>query len=297
VPARTHHRTPFAQQIAPYLFLLPNLVIFGAFTIYPAFNGFNLALYNSRNGRQFTWAGFTNYSRILTDDEFWAAAAHTAVFVAAFVILVGILAILLALALNAQRWAKGYFRAVFFLPSLLSPVVIGLIWNWALNRQLGLVNQVLGALGLGQPGWLIDPTLAMIAIVVVYLWAMTGFYAVILLAGLQGIDQNVYDAAQIDGASPVRRTRYITLPLLKPTILVVLILSTINGFQAFDFIYTLTGGGPLGATTLIVQYIYEHAFSSPIRYGLASAAGVIFFVIVFACTLANFLIGRRREAI
>ena len=153
------------------------------------------------------------------------------------------------------------------------------------------------ALGGGSPGWLVEPKLGMISAIFVGVWVHLGFYTIILLAGLQGIDNSVFEAATMDGATRWQITRRITLPLLKPTTLIIVILSTIHGFQSFDFIYTLTGGGPLGATTLIVQYIYERAFQSPIQYGLGSAAGVILFLIIFAFTALNFLVGKRREAI
>lgn len=282
---------------APYLFLAPNMLIFLLFTILPALNGFNISLYDSRNGRTFRWVGLGNYERLLTDDAFWATVQRTMLFVSTFVLLVVLVSIPLAVLLNAQRRGRGFFRGAYFLPVLIAPVVVGLIWYWALDRQVGLVNTVLDGLGLGKPGWLVDPSLAMACVVFVGLWTHVGFYTVILLAGLQGIDPNLYEAARIDGASRWQEFRRITLPLLQPTTLVVVILSTITGFQAFDFIYTLTGGGPVGGTTLIVQFIYERAFTSPIRYGLASAAGVMLFAVVFAVTTVNYLVGRRREAV
>lgn len=285
------------NRLAPYLFVLPNMVIFGLFTIWPAINGFNISFYDSGNGRTFRPVGTGNYTRILSDGEFWAMARHTAVFVVAFVALTTVAATALALLLNAQRWAKGALRAAYFVPVLISPVVVGLIWGWALERQNGLVNTVLSAVGLGRPGWLLNPTLAMVATVLVGLWTHLGFYTMILLAGLQGIDGALYEASTLDGASAWQRTRLITLPLLRPTTLVVIILATITGFQAFDYIYTLTGGGPVGATTLVVQYIYQKAFESPIQYGLAAAAGVLLFLVVFGVTVLNYLLGRRAEAV
>lgn len=276
--------------------MLPNLVIFLLFTILPAINGFNISFYDSSNGRTFRWVGLGNYERLLTDADFWATAQRTLVFVVSFVTLVTVLSIPLAVILNAQRRGRGFFRGAYFLPVLIAPVVVGLIWYWALDRQVGLVNTVLDALGLGKPGWLIEPALAMACAIFVGLWTHIGFYTVILLAGLQGIDPNLYEAARMDGATRWQEFRQITLPLLRPTTMVVVILSTITGFQAFDFIYTLTGGGPVGSTTLIVQFIYEKAFTSPIRYGLASAAGAMLFVVVFAVTALNYLVGRRREA-
>lgn len=288
---------PWNQRWAPYLFVLPNMLVFGIFVIYPALNNFNISRYDSNNGRTFRPVGGANYERLLTDEEFWSAARHTAVFTVLFVAISTAGAIGLALLLNQRIRALGFFRAVFFLPVVLSPVVIGLLWGWILERRVGLLNNLLGGIGLPEPGWLVDGTLAMGAIVFVGVWMHIGFYTLIILAGLQGIDPAYYEAASIDGASAWQRFRTITLPLLAPTTLVVVILSLIAGFQAFDFIWTLTGGGPIGSTTLMVQFIYERAFQSPIRYGLAAAGSVVLFVTVFALTLANFLIGRRREAV
>lgn len=270
------------------------MVIFGLFTIIPALNGFNISFFDSNNGRTFRPVGLGNYEQLLVDEDLRAAVRRTLIFVVSFVGLNTILSIPLAVLLNAQHRGRGFFRGAYFLPVLIAPVVVGLIWYWALDRQAGLVNTALAALGLGQPGWLIEPVLAMGAAIFVGLWTHIGFYTIILLAGLQGIDRNLYEAARIDGASRWQEFRRITLPLLRPTTLVVVILSTIAGFQSFDFIYTLTGGGPLEGTTLIVQFIYEKAFTSPIRYGLASAAGTMLFVVVFAVTALNYLGGRRR---
>ncbi|MGN9841959.1 carbohydrate ABC transporter permease [Nonomuraea sp. H19] len=287
---------PWNQRLAPYLFVLPNMLIFGLFVVYPAINNFNISLYDSRNGRDFTYVGGANYQELFSSEAFWDAARATAVFAACFVVLTTVLSVALALLLNRRIKGRAVFRTVFFLPVVLSPVVVGLIWSWIFDRGNGLLNTVLGRIGLGQPGWLIDGGLAMIVVIFVGLWMHIGFYILIILAGLQGIDPTYYEAARMDGATNWQQLRSITLPLLRPTTMVVVILSLIAGFQAFDYIWTLTGGGPIGATTLMVQYIYENAFQSPIRYGLAAAASVVLFVTVFALTLLNFLYGRRKEA-
>lgn len=273
------------------------MVVFLVFTIWPAINGFNISFFDSSNGRTFRPVGTGNYREIFSDEEFWTVVRHTGVFVVGFVLTTMVLSTALALLLNAQQRGRGALRAAYFLPVLLSPVVVGLIWGWALERRVGLVNTVTDALGLGQPGWLIEPNLAMLCTILVGVWTHLGFYALIVLSGLQGIDGNVYEAGRLDGASTRQQIQLLTLPLLRPTLLVVLILATITGFQAFDFIYTLTGGGPTGTTTLIVQFIYEKAFMSPIRYGLASAAGVVLFLTVFSITVLNYLVGRRQEAV
>ncbi|WP_164233705.1 carbohydrate ABC transporter permease [Microbacterium hydrocarbonoxydans] len=282
---------------APYLFLIPNMAIFAVFTIYPALNGFNMSLYESNNGRTFRPVGTDNYRKILTDAEFWDVARNTAVFAIAFVVLGTAIALAVAALVNAQNRGKTFFRAVFFIPVLVSPVVVGLIWNWMLERQNGLVNIALGAVGIPPVPWLVDSGWAMVSIVLVGIWMQVGFYMLILLAGLQAIDPALYEAARMDGANWWEQFRVITVPLLQPSLVVVVVLGTIHGFQSFDFIWTLTGGGPVGATTLMVQYIYENGFQSPIRYGVATAGGVLLFLVVFSLTIVNWLISRRREAV
>jgi ABC-type sugar transport system permease subunit len=294
---RRPRRKPWNQRLAPYLFVLPNMLVFGVFILYPAINGFNISFYDSTNARTFRPVGTDNYARLFSDEEFFDAARATAIFVVAFVVLSTVCAVGLGLLLTRPIRARAFFRAVFFLPVLLSPVVVGLIWGWILERRSGALNAVLGGLGLPAPGWLVEGQLTLGVTIFVGVWMHVGFYTLIIMAGLQGIDSSYYEAAEIDGASAWQRFRHITLPLLRPTTLVVVILALIAGFQAFDFIYTLSGGGPLGATTLMVQYIYEHAFRTPIQYGLAAAGSVILFCTIFGLTVLNFLYGRRKESI
>ncbi|SDI40055.1 carbohydrate ABC transporter membrane protein 1, CUT1 family [Arthrobacter subterraneus] len=295
--AQRRRKPPLSLRVAPYLFLLPNMAIFALFTIWPAINGFNISLYSSSNGRTFRWEGTGNYQQILGDGEFWGIVINTVVYAVTFVLLSIVIGIMLAVLVDQQRRGRSFFRAAFFIPVLISPVVVGLVWNWMLERKNGLLNTFLGTFGVPEIPWLIDNTLALIAVIVVGAWMQVGFYMLILLAGLQSIDPTLYEAAGIDGASRWSQFRNITLPLLQPSVLVVVVLSTIHGFQAFDYIYTLTGGGPVGATTLIVQYIYENGFVSPIRYGDAAAGSVLLFCAIFAITIGNYVIGRKREAV
>jgi ABC-type sugar transport system permease subunit len=281
----------------PYLFVAPNMLIFITFIIWPAIRGFQISFYDSIDGRTFTPVGTGNYKAIFGYPTVAEVAKNTAIYVVFYVIISTLLSIAFALIVNEQKFAKGFFRAILFLPVMLSPIVVGLIWNDVLDRKVGPLNALLQAIGGGSPGWLVEPKLGMMAVIFVGVWVHLGFYSIILLAGLQGIDRSLLEAAAMDGATRPQIIRTIILPLLKPTTLVILILATIHGFQSFDFIYTLTGGGPLGATTLIVQYIYDRAFQTPIQYGLGSAAGVILFMIIFAFTALNFLLGKKREAI
>lgn len=285
-----------SKALAPYLFVLPNMVVFGLFTIIPTLNLFNMSLYDSRNGRTFTWVGTDNFTKIFTNDQFFRVVTSTVIYTVGFVLLTIVLATIGAIMLNDSFKGRGFFRAVSFLPSLLSAVVIGLLWGWIFDRSNGLANIALGSIGIPQIGWLVDGKLAMGVIIFVGLWFHTGFYTLIMLSGLQGIDRNVYEAAKVDGATGIQTFFQITWPLLRPTTFVVLILSTISGFQSFDFIWTLTGGGPVGATTLMVQFIFERAFSTPASYGMASAGAVVLFLAVFAVTIVNYLNGRRKDA-
>ncbi len=285
------------RRITPYLFVAPNLIIFVTFIIWPAIRGFYISFFDSMDGSNFTYVGTANYKAIFSDPVVATVAKNTATYVLFYMTISTLLSLAFAIFLNEQRFARNFFRAIIFLPVMLSPVVVGLIWNDVLDRKVGPLNTLLEMAGGGSPGWLVEPTLGMIAVIFVGIWVHLGFYTIILLAGLQGIDRSLFEAAAIDGATRWQITTKITLPLLKPTTLIIIILSTIHGFQSFDFIYTLTGGGPLGATTLIVQYIYDRAFQTPIQYGLGSAAGVILFMIIFAFTALNFLIGRKKDAV
>jgi alpha-1,4-digalacturonate transport system permease protein len=285
------------RRLTPYLFLAPNLLIFLTFIIWPAIRGIYISFFDSIDGITFTYVGTGNYKAIFNDPTVASIAKNTATYVVFYMFFSTLLALVFALVLNEQRFMRGFFRAIIFLPVMLSPVVVGLIWNDVLDRKVGPLNTFLEAVGGGSPGWLVEPPLGMLAAVFVGIWVHLGFYTIILLAGLQGIDRSLFEAAAIDGATRWQINKLIILPLLKPTTLIIIILSTIHGFQSFDFIYTLTGGGPLGATTLIVQYIYERAFQIPIQYGLGSAAGVILFLIIFAFTAMNFVVGRKRDAV
>jgi alpha-1,4-digalacturonate transport system permease protein len=301
IPARREARRAGARRkpgprIAPYLFILPNLVAVGLFSLWPMISGVKQSFYKSVEGQAASFAGLQNYHALVTNSEFWSAVRNTLEFVVGFVACTLVLATALALLLNAQRWARGLFRAAVYVPVLISPIVVGILWNWLLQPNSGVIDAILAKMGLGQPGWLVDPNLAMFSVIFVQIWATIGFYSLIILGGLQSIDPNLFEAARVDGASEWRQIRKITLPSLQPTLLVVLILSTITGFQAFEFLWTLTGGGPVGATTLIIQYIYDHAFIPPINYGLATAASVLLFLVLLVLTLVNLILGRRRGA-
>lgn len=292
-----------------WVFLLPNLLLFGIFAFLPvilnvfyATSGGDNVLLSDRphvGARNFvTLLDCSNYldPNSCREDKFWRAVWNTVWFVFLQVgIMVGV-SLLTALILNREIRARGFFRSVFFFPVLLSPVVVALIWKWILQRE-GVLNAVLDWSGIGGVNWMVEADWAFAWSVFISVWAHMGFYTLILLAGLQAIPRDVYEAALMDRASPWRTFRRITLPLLSPTMLVVLVLALIKGVQTFDEVFVLTGGGPGTATLMIVQYIYETAFSNQVQnFGLAAAASVLLGAVLFALTLAQLGLSRRKEA-
>ena len=305
VPMKALQRLLGVNRLA-WVFLTPNLVLFGLFAFLPvilnfayAFTGGDRILLEQRPD-----VGLANFEALAAcgnhldpntcvDDKFWRAVHNTALFI---VLQVGFMvgfSLLTAVVLNGRIRARGFFRSVFFFPVLLSPVVVALIWKWILLRN-GLLNATLEGMGLEGTVWLLDSTWAFAWSVFLSVWAHMGFYTLILLAGLQAIPRDVYEAAEMDCAGPWRTFRRITLPLLMPTMLVVMVLALIKGVQTFDEVYAFTGGGPGSATLLIIQYIYETGFGgAPRLFGLAAAASVALAVVLVVLTALQLLATRR----
>lgn len=289
-------------------FLAPNMAIFGVFVLIPLVMNF---FYSMTSGSAYfladrTFVGLEQYGRLLDcgnyldpgtcrEDLFWKAAQNTAIFVFFQVSLMTLTAMITALILNRKIAGRGFWRAVFFFPVLLSPVVVGLIWRWILQRQ-GLLNYILYTLGADTHDWLTERLPAFTAAVSVSVWAHMGFFTLILLAGLQAIPRDLYEAAEMDGTKPARVFWRITLPLLMPNLLVVIVLSLIRAVQIFDEVYVLTGGGPGTSTMYLTQYIYEVGFASLLRNpGLAAAASILMGLVLVVLTLVQLGLGRRNE--
>lgn len=283
--------------LAPYLFLLPNMVVFSVFIILPAGYNFYLSLFDTSPFRPAEFIGLGNFLYLLQkDDLFRRALENLVIFVAGDVggMLVG--SVIIGLLLNQKVKLRGFFRSAFFYPVLLSPVVVALVWQWILNNQFGALNALLTTLGMKGTPWLLVPHWSRFWSIFVHLWATLGFYSLIVLAGLQSIPAELYEAALVDGADRKQQFLYITFPLLLPTLMTVLVLSTIRGFEIFDHVYILTGGGPGTATLMMVQYIYRAAFQMD-QFGLAASASFLLFVIIFLLTVVQYALGKRREAI
>jgi alpha-1,4-digalacturonate transport system permease protein len=307
VPLRALQRVAGIGGMAGF-FLLPNMAIFGVFVLLPLVINF---VYSTTAGNAIflaerSFVGLDQYARLFdcasfldpnscAEDAFWTAAGNTFWFVMLQVALMICAALVTALILNREIRGRGFWRAVFFFPVLLSPVVTGLIWRWILQRQ-GLLNFTLLPFGHQPFAWLTDPHWAFAAAVGVSVWAHMGFYTLILLAGLQAIPRDLYEAAEMDGTRPGRVFRRITLPLLWPNLIVVIVLALIKAVQIFDEIYVLTGGGPGTSTLFLTQYIYETGFASQLRNpGLAAAASILMGLVLVVLTLMQLGLSRKTD--
>jgi ABC-type sugar transport system permease subunit len=236
---------------------------------------------------QASWIGLQNFDNMIQDDIFWLALRNTAYYALMLVPGELLCALLLALLLNTGLRAIGFFRAVYFTPYVMSLVSVGLVWAWFLTPNFGLLSQILQALHLPAPAFLQTRDLAMPAVAATSVWRNTGYYTVLLLAGLQSVPREMEEAASVDGASGLARFRYITLPFLSPTLFVALVIATIWAAQVFDLTYIMTLGGPENATLTIVQYIYNSAFANG-KMGYASAMSWALLLIMLALTVLYF---------
>lgn len=289
-----------------YIFVLPNLIIFGIFVLFPMLLNFYYAMTGGTKlfpaDRPFV--GLGNFETLFDCDDFlspnscqedlfWRGIFNTIQYVILQVSGIVLFSLATALALNRRIVARGFFRSVFFYPVLLSPVVVALIWKWVLQHE-GVLNAIVEILGGESRRWLLDTNWAMFWVVFVSVWALMGFYTLILLAGLQSIPPELYEASAIDGANNWQDFRFVTMPLLMPTMFVVLVLSLIRAVQMFDHIFVLTGGGPGTRTQLMVQYIYTTGFSNQIQlFGLSAAASMVLGVSLLILTLLQLRLGNQ----
>lgn len=289
------------QRIAtPYLFMAPAIVVLFVTTIYPLLFSLNLSFrdYSIIKPQLGTpWIGLDNYKEILSSPGFHNDLLVTLKFVlgsVAFSLLVGIG---LALFFNRQGRGLGVIRTLILLPMITTPVVVGLIWRWLYNPELGVVGYFLQVLGLGSQAWLTKGGSALPVLIVTDVWQWSPFVFLIIYAALQGLPEEPYEAAQIDGANSWRILLHVTLPQLMPTILIVALLRTLSSVKIFDLIYIITQGGPGQATESLSLFVYKAIFNYN-RMGLASAASFLMLLITILLCRAFFemLIKRQEEA-
>jgi alpha-1,4-digalacturonate transport system permease protein len=270
---RSSARQRWGSLLAPYLFLLPTVGLLCIFTIIPLAYGLWMSFYDFDvvHGRS-TFVALQNYWRLLHDSQFGFSLLNTVWYTLSVVPLILIGSIAVGVYLKKSTVARVIARVGFYVPFVLSPVVVATSWKWLLNEDLGVIDGFLKWAGMSTVPWLTDDTAARISVVAATVWNLVGFYMLMVLAGLSQINPDLYEAAKIEGASAWRRLWHITLPLLAPTMLLIVVLATIHATQAFETILLLTDGGPAGATRLIIQNMYQSAFArlQP-GYGVAQA--------------------------
>ncbi|MCI9360471.1 MAG: sugar ABC transporter permease [Hungatella sp.] len=280
------------QQKTAVLFLLPNLAGFLIFILYPVFRAFVISLSNWDGFATFDFIGIKNYTSLFADESFIISLKNTMWYTIVTVPLSIIFGILMALLMNIKIPGIKIFRTVYFLPQVTSMIAIGLVWSMVLANY-GPVNQALMAFGMQEPPkWISSSAWALISVEIVTIWRSMGYNAIILLAGLQGINIELYEAAKLDGADSWQRFLYITLPMLSPTIFFCLVTQMISSFKVFDVIMAMTQGGPGRATNVLAYYIYNKSFVD-YRFGYASSAAFVLFFIILIMTLIQF-IGQKK---
>jgi len=292
-------RRPSEGTNAAWLFLAPALALIGVFFFLPVAAALLLSLtdfdiYAVASSENTRFVGLHNYVQLLKTPLFWSSLRNTFYFALVGGPLTIAVSLGAALLLNAKlvRW-RSFFRTIYFTPFVTTLVAVAIVWRYLYHARYGLLNYALGALGVAPIDWLGDPHWAMPAIILMAVWKNFGYNMLIFIAGLQSIPDELYDAANVDGAGPVRQFVNITLPMLEPTLLFVGVITMIGYFQLFAEPYVMTQGGPLRSTTSVVLYMYEEGFRWW-RMGYAAAIAFVLFVVILLATLVQFRLQRQR---
>lgn len=275
------------QALTAYLFLLPNLIGFLIFIAVPGVMAVLLGFTKWDGYNPIKWVGLKNYSFMLTDENFRIALINTLLYTFGSCFLVTAVAIGLSLLVN-QKWRGiSIFRAAFFFPHIASFIAVAVVWQAIFHPTMGPINMFLKNFTDSPPGWLVSSDWALVSLIIVSVWKMSGYYMILFLAGLQGIPAELYEAAKIDGAGAIHRFWKVTLPMLAPVTFLVMITCIISLFKSFDLVYVMTEGGPGRATTVLVYDIFSQAFRNS-NFGYASAEAMVLFAIVMIITLIQF---------
>ncbi len=287
-------RRMWKEWLAGYAFLVPSFIVLAAFTYFPVAYALGISFFKWKIMRgDPVFAGLSNYQMLITSTDFWQAIFNTIYFAVGSIPTGMALALFVAILLNRPMRLRSFYRTAYFLPTITSMVAVSVVWMWIYHPDVGLMNYVLGLFHIPAIRWLNDPAWAMPALIILSIWKGMGYNVIIYLAGLQNIPQHLYEAAQIDGANRWQLFRNVTWPLLTPTSFLILIMAVINSFQAFTEFHVMTQGGPLGATTVIVYYLYQQAFQQ-FNMGYGSALAMVLFVIILGLTLVqNKVLGPR----
>jgi multiple sugar transport system permease protein len=281
------------EQRTGWILLIPAILVLAMVFAYPILRAFWLSLFTKNLGTNLepVFSGLHNYQRMAQDGRFWQTIANTSIFTVVAIGFELVLGMIIALVLNQSFRGRGALRTIAIIPWALPTALIALTWTWIFNDQYGVLNDILLRLGLIKTGvnWLGDPTLAMIATIAADVWKTTSFMAILLLAGLQSISEDLYEAHKIDGATPWQSFQQITLPLLMPVILIALLFRFAQSFGVFDLVQVMTSGGPAGATEMVSLYIYATVMRY-LDFGYGAALVVVTFLILIAVVAIAFLI-------
>ena len=289
-PGRSQCR---AESLAGIAFVAPAVVVIVGLGLFPAAWAGLLALQKWNGFSDPRFIGTDNFERIGRDTDLVSAAWHTLLYASIFMPASVVGGLLLAVALNRHIRFMGLYRTAIFVPYVASAAVTGLLANFVFNPEVGVVNNFFRVLGLPQQGWLEDPQQAMAVLVLMSMWGQLGFVTVVYLAALQNVDKACLEAAEVDGANAAQRFRHITVPQVAPVTAFVVIWQTIQCIQLFDLVYTTTRGGPIGATTTLVYYLWQQAFRQ-LNFGYGSAIAVVLFVVSMVMTLVLVAVQRGR---
>ncbi len=289
----------FHHKIEPWAYLLVPVLLLMAFFFVPMGMAFYISMLDYSHAIfSPSFVGLQNYVRLFHNPHFWQVLWNTVLFTITIVPVMIVIPILVSLVVNNQLRGIRLFRALIYLPVVVSLVVAGIVWKW-LYAPEGLINYLLSFLGIPKIGWLVSPDIALYAVSLMVIWKGVGYYMMMYLANLQSVSQDLYEAAEVDGASLFQKHWHITIPHLRPTMALVGIISTIGALKLFTEIYVMTHGGPIGSTETFVYYIYDQAFSN-LNLGIACAAGFVLMVIIFGLSLLNirlFYLKAEKEAL
>jgi len=280
------------EKIVGFCFLSPNLIGFLLFSFLPIIASLILTFTKWNLATSPKFIGLKNFAAVLVDELFWKYLWNTFYYAIGTIPLTIVFAFILAFLLNRKIKGIVFFRTLYFLPSVTLLVAIAIVWSWLYNADFGLFNFILGKLGITGPRWLQSKTWAMPAIIIMGIWKGVGYSMLIFLAGLQGISEQYYEAADIDGANWWNKIINITIPLISPTTFFVMVTTTIGAVQGFDQFYIMTRGGPAGATTTLVYYIFQNAFEW-FKMGYAATIAMMLFIIILTMTLFQWRIASR----
>ena len=278
-----------------WLFSLPFLVVFILFMLYPLVHGLVISFFKWNILSDKVFVGFQNYVNLFSDEKFYTSLWHTVEFVLITTPILLVIGFLMALITTSKSPLKKTAENVFFIPYIFSMTVVRTLWAWIFQKQYGILNKALGLFGIQPVGWLTDPKWAMWSVCVATFWWTAGFNMILMSAGIKQISHEIYESASIDGANYRQCVFRITIPLLKPTIVLCLILQIIASFNVFGQVYVMTGGGPFGKTRTLIQYIYETGFSY-FKMGYSAAMSYILFFIIMVVSVIQYIsLGRRSD--